>query len=365
MRLFRAAAIVFVVATLLAGVMIVAATRVVAQERTPQWLFEHGHIGETRAVTQKRIAANPRDAVALAWLARTQTMTGDIKGAIANAEKAVAADPNYSGGHLALAEALGEEAENVSVFRQLPMARRIKKSLETAVALDGKNIDALNGLMQFYMLAPGIAGGSNEKADAMAAQIGAVDASRGFIAQANLASRRKQQDKVEGFYLKAFEANRNSLPARMILANFYAGNTAKQAEAEAHAKAALALDPDRVSPYRVLAMVHARAQRWNELDAILAQSDRHHPANLTAMFAAAQVLRSTGSDLPRAERYMRRYLSQPPEIGTASHAVAHWQLGLVLEKAGRRDEARASMQQALRMDPKLDGAKADLKRIGG
>ena len=65
MRLFRAAAIVFVVAAVLAGVVIVAATRVVAQERTPQWLFDHGHIGEARAVTQKRIAANPRDAYAL------------------------------------------------------------------------------------------------------------------------------------------------------------------------------------------------------------------------------------------------------------------------------------------------------------
>ncbi|MDQ3071554.1 MAG: hypothetical protein M3R55_17725 [Acidobacteriota bacterium] len=293
-----------------------------AQERTPQWLFDHGHIGEARALAQKRIAANPRDAVAFAWLARTLTLAGDSKGGVAAAEKAVAADGNYTGGHLALAEALGDEAEHASVFRQLPMARRIKKALETVVALDPKHVDALNGLMQFYLQAPGVAGGSNEKADATAARIAAVDPARGFIAQASMAARRKQPEKVEGFYLKAVEANRNSVPARASLANFYAGNTAKQAEAEAHAKALLALDPALVTPYRVLAVVYARAQKWNELDAILRQSDAQHPANLAAAFSAARVLTSTRSDNARAERYLRRYLSQTPEPGTPSHAEA-------------------------------------------
>ena len=330
MRLFRAAAVVFTVCIVLAAALIFAVTSVAAQERTPQWLYDHGHIGEARAVAQKRIAANPRDAVALAWLARTQTVMGDVKGAIASAEKAIAADPKYTGGHLALAEALGDEAERVSIFRQLPMARRIKKSLETAVALDPKNIDALNGLMQFYLRAPGIAGGSSEKADAVAAQIGAFDVSRGYIAQASLAIGRKQQDRVEALYVKAVEANRNSLPARNMLAGYFAGNAAKQSEAETHAKAALAMDPDLVSPYRVLAVVYARAKRWADLDAILAQSDRHHPSNLTAMFAAAQTLVRSGADRPRAERYLKRYLSQPPEAGAPSHDAAR----RLLERAG-------------------------------
>lgn len=293
-----------------------------AQERTPQWLYDHGHIGESRAVAQSRIAANPRDAVALAWLARAQTVMGDVKGAIANAERAIAADPKYTGGHLALAEALGDEAERASVFRQLPMARRIRKALETAVALEPKNADALNGLMQFHLRAPGIAGGSSQRADAIAARIAAIDPSRGYIAQAALAFARNQQDRVEDFYVKAVEANRNSVPARIALAGHYARNAAKQAEAETHAKAALAMDPARVAPYRVLAIVYARAKRWADLDAILAQSDRHHPANLTAMFAAAQTLVASGADNPRAERYLKRYLSQPPEAGTPSHDAA-------------------------------------------
>ncbi|MDQ3171527.1 MAG: hypothetical protein M3Q55_15440 [Acidobacteriota bacterium] len=303
MRLLRAVIVLF------------AATSGAAQERTPEWLFDHGHIGESRAVSQARLAANPRDAVALAWMARTYTLAGDTKTALTLAERAVAADPNYAGGHLSVAESLGGEARKASVFRRLPMARRIKRALDTAVALEPGNIAALSGLMRFYLEAPGVAGGSREKADAIAVRIGAIDAARGFLAQAEVAADRGQRDRIEGLYLKAVAANRDSAHARAALAALYAHDRAKQGEAEAHAKALRALDAALVEPYRVLAVVYARARRWNDLDAILAGSDRHHPANLAALYEAARVLRESGADPARLARYVRRYHAQPPEIG--------------------------------------------------
>ena len=296
-------------------VMLFAAISGAAEERTPEWLFDHGHIGESRAVSQARLSANPRDAVALAWMARTYTLAGDTKTALTLAERAVAANPGYAGGHLSIAEALGGEARKASIFRRLPMARRIKNELDTAVSLAPRDLGALSGLMRFYLEAPGVAGGSREKADAIAARIGAIDAARGFLAQAEIASDRGQRDRIEGLYQKALDANRDSIDARAALAALYANDRGKQAEAEAHAQALRALDPALVEPYRVLAVVYARARRWQELDAVLAESDRHHPANLAALYAAAQVLRESGSDPARLARYARRYNAQPPEIG--------------------------------------------------
>ena len=293
-----------------------------AQERTPEWLFDHGHVGESRAVSAARLAKDARDAVALAWLARSHTLAGDAKTGVASAELAIAANPAYAGGHLSLAEALGVEARKASVFRQLPMARRIRRALESAATLEPTNVEALSGLLRFYLEAPGIAGGSREKAADMAARIGALDPARGFLAQAEIAADRRQGDRIEGLYLKALEANRNSVHAHAALADFYTARPAQHAAAEMHAKALLALDAALVAPYRVLAIVYARAARWNELDAVLARSDRQHPSNLSALYAAAQVLVSTGADRPRAERYLRRYLAQPAEIGAPSHADA-------------------------------------------
>lgn len=368
MRLFRAAAIVFVVALLLTTPVIFTPVSVVAEApetRTPQWLFEHGHFGEARETAAARVARNARDAEALAWLARTYTSAGDLRTAVSFSERAIAANARYPGGHMALAEALAAEAGQAGLLRQLPLARRIRKALETAVDLAPRDPDALNALLQFHLLAPAIAGGSEGTARQIAARIAAINPARGLVAEGVIAARRGDPRRVEALFLEAVDANPASRHARMTIANFYGAMPDRGAEAEAHAKALLGIDDALVTPYRVLAVVYARGQRWAELDDILARSDRQHPANLLASFAAAQALRETGGDLPRAERYLRRYLSQPPEICMPSHAVAHWQLGLVLEKAGRRGEALEAMQEAVRLDPALAAARADLRRLGG
>jgi tetratricopeptide (TPR) repeat protein len=61
-----------------------------------------------------------------------------------------------------------------------------------------------------------------------------------------------------------------------------------------------------------------------------------------------------------AEAEYRRAVSLAPENGSA-----HWRLGRVLERGGKKDEARASYKEALRLDPALEGAKKDLERLGG
>ena len=60
---------------------------------------------------------------------------------------------------------------------------------------------------------------------------------------------------------------------------------------------------------------------------------------------------------------LRDYLTQPPEGQAPSHAGAHWRLGLVLEKQGRKGDAIRELQTAVQMDGSLDVAKKDLKRL--
>jgi len=65
----------------------------------------------------------------------------------------------------------------------------------------------------------------------------------------------------------------------------------------------------------------------------------------------------------RAERYFRKYLSQEPEATFPSAAQAYWRLGLTLEKMNRKSEAVEAIRTAVKLDPSLEGAKRDLKRI--
>ena len=56
-------------------------------------------------------------------------------------------------------------------------------------------------------------------------------------------------------------------------------------------------------------------------------------------------------------------LTQEPEGQAPSWAGAHWRLGLVLEKQGRKSDAIAQMDSALVLQPDFKPAAADRKRL--
>jgi tetratricopeptide (TPR) repeat protein len=78
---------------------------------------------------------------------------------------------------------------------------------------------------------------------------------------------------------------------------------------------------------------------------------------------AAKILLLSGRDLPRAERYLLEYLTIEPEAGEPGWGGAHWRLGQVLEKEGKKNEAIAEMQEAVRLQPDFKPAKDDLNRL--
>src|SRR5262249_7748612 len=147
-------------------------------------------------------------------------------------------------------------------------------------------------------------------------------------------------------------------------ANIYAGGKTPRYElAEKEANYAIRIDPDRVSAHSILAAVYAAQERWMDLDAVLAEAEKKIPDNLSPYLRAAGTRPNARKDLARGERYARKYLSQEPEPNSSSHAVAHWRLGLILEKQGRKPDAIAELQTAVKMDPKFEQAAKDLKRL--
>ena len=147
-------------------------------------------------------------------------------------------------------------------------------------------------------------------------------------------------------------------------AGFYASDSQKKYDlAEKYAVEAIQFDEDRVGPYAALAIVYASTERWKDLDAIVARLEKNVPDDLGAHYQAAKILLLSGKDLPRAERYFRKYLTIDPEAGEPPWAGAHWRLGQVLEKEGKRTEAIAEIQEAVRLQPDMKPAKEDLNRL--
>ncbi len=332
-------------------------------------LAEHGHWKRLKAVVEPRVAANANDAEAQWLLSRVRLTYRDAEGALAPAEKAVALDGRNAEYRWQLAQVVGELASDASVFKQIGLAKRFKREAEAVLALAPRHTGAMIGLMEFYYRAPGIVGGDKKKAEEMPNQIMAIDKVDGCIAKIRLMGKRSPQPAIQEYeqvWVEAVSADGSRFEPHMNLASIYASGSAPRWElAEKEALTAKKIDPDRTGPYSILAAVYATAERWNELDAVLAEAEKKIPDNLTPYLRASSALLTVNKDLARAERYARKYLAQEPEPNAASPAVAHWRLAAVLEKQGRKSEAITELQTATRLDPKFEQAQKDLKRLRG
>lgn len=329
-------------------------------------LAEHGHWKRLKALVEPRVAANANDAEAQWLLSRVRMAFRDFDGALAPAEKAVALDPKNVEYRWQLAQVVGEQAGNASIFRQLGLAKRFKREAEAALALDPTHTGAMIGLMEFYDRAPGIAGGDKAKAAAMIERIAAVNKVDAAVAKVRRLGRQSPLpvNDIERTWVEAVQADPSRYEPHVNLASIYASGTPPRWElAEKEAATARKIDPDRTTPYAILAAVYAHGERWAELEAVLAEAEKKIPDNLTPYLRASATLTASGKDLPRAERYARKYLSQEPEPTSTSVGVARWRLGLVLEKLGRKPEAIAELQAAVKLEPKFEQAQKDLKRV--
>lgn len=143
--------------------------------KDPQWQawLDAGKSAELTRAAQLRAQAQPDDdqaAVALALAAVDDNEAARLEAAIpalqACADKRPQAACSY-----ALGRVYGQQAMTASVFRMPGLAARTKEQFVRAVELDPLLYEARSALTQFYLIAPGFAGGSTAKARELAAEV--------------------------------------------------------------------------------------------------------------------------------------------------------------------------------------------------
>lgn len=331
-------------------------------------LLEQGHFRQLSVVAQERLARNPHDAEALSWLSAVYDAYGDFDKAVDYGQRAVAAAPNTSDIHTQLADTLGDKALKLGVFGGgIPLARQMRHELDIAIQLDPRSVRALKESMGLYEQSPALVGGSKSKARESLQQIYAISQAEGALAEAALLQMQKRPlPEIEAYLRKAVQLNPHLYRAVIDLTSILASDGYRRyAEAEHFARIGIAADPNRAGCYSYLAVALARQQRWNDLDAALADAQRHVPDNLLPYYSAAITLLETNTELARAERYLRQYLAREPEAGAPAKGSAHWKLALVLEKQGRRSDAATELRAAAAQNGNDPAFKKDFKRIAG
>jgi tetratricopeptide (TPR) repeat protein len=328
-------------------------------------LMESGHWKQIVRIASDRLRSNPKDAQAYCWLAKTRLSYNDPEGAVVDAEKAVAIDGGNAAYHAQLAEAYALMADKSSSLKAVVYVHKMNRELEAALTANPREVDALLVQMMFCWKAPLLAGGNRQRALDIADNVVSFLPSWGYLAHARLLAGKGEDAQLESYLKKAAQADPTMVRPRLWLAEFYCfqAQTKRLDLAEKEARLALAIDPSAGQAYKVLAHVYATQKRWADLDRVLAQGDAAAPEDLSSYYSAAEALIEIGQDFPRAEKYIQKYLSQPPEGRQPTPAEAHWLLADLYKREGRKGDAMRELRAALQLQPDFPRAKQDLSQL--
>ncbi|HVT39856.1 MAG TPA: tetratricopeptide repeat protein [Gemmatimonadaceae bacterium] len=251
--------------------------------------------------------------------------------AVKEFEHAVKLEDKNADYHLWLGNALGTVAQHASVLRQPFLAKRVKSEFERTVALDPASIDGHDGLMQFYLEAPGFMGGSMAKARGEADEIAKINPLRGHFARATIANHEKDQPAVEREY-----------------------------------RAAATEFPDTLGAVVPLVNLLATSSRPDEAFALLDKYLARKPNDLAGLFQVGRTAAITGKQLDRGEQALRAVLAAPgvgSDPALPAPASAHYRLGDIAAKRGAKAQARTEYERAIELNPRFEAARRALKAL--
>jgi len=293
---------------------------------TPQDLLAAGRVDQAMQALQQQIQTAPT-AEAYNLLCRAHFELDAWEAGIPDCEKAVSLAPDNGLYHLWLGRIYGEKADRVIFLRAAGMAKRVRTEFERAVALMPNSWEARTDLAEFYLEAPGIVGGSEDKARAQSDLLLPLNPGMAHWVRARIAQKNKNTAAAEQEYRAAIAATNGGARAWVSLAGFY-----------------------------------RHINRLDDMEQALRTMESRPLDRPAALTDAAGLLLRTGRDFPMAIRFVRRYLGSPT-VEEWPAFKAHNLLGELLEKQGDRAGAADEYRAALAMAHSFIRAQESLKRL--
>jgi tetratricopeptide (TPR) repeat protein len=286
-----------------------------------------GRIDVAVAAFQRIVSANPKDGQSYLLLCRSFYAEEHEDEAIDACEHAVQMLPRSSQALDWMGRAYGMKADHAGPIAGFNLARKVKTALETAVELDPRNGAAVNDLSEFYIDAPSVIGGGEDKATALADHVEAQLPQEAHRIQAMAAEKRKDYGTAE----REFKA---------------AVDVAKRPDAWA----------DLGAFYR------RRAQEDRAVDA-LKQCLTIDRAKDATIVDAASLLDRMHREPRLEEQALRQYLGSNAKSDAAPVIKVHVMLGKLLADAGDKAGAKIEFDKALEMASSYAPAKQALQEL--
>ena len=291
-------------------------------------LFEAGKLDEAEKIFKRTLDSDPGDGEAAFYLGRVSFEKRKWDDAIDYFKKATEIAATSSEYFRWYGEANIAKLQTVSFLSKKKFANRAREAWIKAVDLDPANIDARESLAGYYMEAPSIVGGSDDKALEQIEAIIALDPAVGHREKG-------------AFYVK------------------------KERWDDAAAEYQLLIDMDPAEPggYYRLGMMYQSAKRWDDAFAELERTLELDPEYTPAMYQIGRTAVFAKENTDRAIECLEMYLEFEPQPREPSWSHAHWRLGMLYEIKGDRAAAKREYRTAVELDPDNKTAKKALRRL--
>lgn len=286
-----------------------------------------GRIDDAIAELNVRLSSAPSDAESSNLLCRAYYEVEDWDRAESSCKKAASLAPSNSHFHLWLGRVYGEKADRAGFLGAAGLAGKTRTEFERAVQLDPTNLEARLDLTEFYVNAPSIIGGGEQKAREQAQSIATMNPAREHWVYAIIAEQKKDAAAAEKEYRQYIDLSHGDAEAWMKFGVFL-----------------------------------RHQKRLDEMEQAMVKVNHAPATQPDALVEAAGNLYRAGRGYPLAMELLHRYLSVGP-VEAAPAFKAHHLLGLVLEKQGDKTGAAREYEASLKLARNFRVAQQSLNRV--
>jgi tetratricopeptide (TPR) repeat protein len=289
-------------------------------------LFETGNTAAATALVRPLADTSARAAT---LLGRMAWQSANYKDAAKWLDAAIVRDPRHVEAYVWRGRTYVQEIETTNFLRKGAVAGRARSMFEKAVEIDPSSFEAREAKTEYLMNAPGIAGGSIDKA------------------------------RIEANAAKRVWPIRGALLVGRVEEK--AGNAAA---AEAEYRALTTSFPDSSGGWEALTVLYQSQSRWDDAFRIIDDRLRANPNDYGMLYQLGRAASLSGQRLEAGEEALRRYLARD-NARKAFDGTVHYRLGAIRERRGDTQGARTEYELAVALDPRNVAAKRALEQLRG